>query len=119
MAGLEETLARIGLWDDRFISSLPRCAREGIKLDQKTCALAGLAALIGLDGAMASFVASVQDAQTAGASATEIVATLLAVLPSVGIVRASSAAPKLALALGYELDAALDDNDQGLPQRRI
>jgi len=79
-----------------------------IELDRSTCALVRLAALIALDGSAASFVASVQEAQTAGASAAEMVATLTSVLPSVGAVRASSAAPKLALALGYELDPALE-----------
>jgi 4-carboxymuconolactone decarboxylase len=112
MPGLEETLARIALRDDRFISSLPRSCREVINLDQRTCALARLAALIALDGGTTSFVATVQDAQAAGASPNEIVATLLAVLPAVGVVRASSAAPKLALALGYELDPAFAENDQ-------
>jgi hypothetical protein len=36
----------------------------------------------------------------------------LAVLPSVGVVRASSAAPKIALALGYEPDSALLEDDR-------
>jgi alkylhydroperoxidase/carboxymuconolactone decarboxylase family protein YurZ len=112
MVGLEETLARIALRDDRFISSLARPDGGGIELDQRTGALARLAALIGLDGAPASFVATVQDAQAAGASADEIVATLLAVLPSVGAVRASSAAPKIALVLGYEPDPALEEDDR-------
>lgn len=58
---------------------------------------------------MASFVGSVEQARTAGASAAEIVATLLVVLPSVGIVRASSVASKLALALAYEPDAEVDE----------
>ena len=112
MAGLEETLARIALRDDRFISALPGSSCEVITLDQRTCALARLAAVIVLDGGTTSFVATVQDAQAAGASPDEIVATLLAVLPAAGVVRASSAAPKLALALGYEPDAALVANDQ-------
>lgn len=58
-----------------------------------------------------SFIASVEEARAAGARDQEIVDTLLVVLPSVGFVRASSAAPKLALALGYELDSALQEND--------
>lgn len=111
MVRLEETLARIALRDDAFISGLPRSGGKGIALDSKTRTLAALAALIGLDGSTSSFVATVQDAQAAGASAAEIVATLLAVLPSVGIVRASSGAPKIALALGYEPDAALEENN--------
>ena len=84
---------------------------QGTALDRKTRALAQLGALIGLDGDTSSYVASVQDAQAAGASEAEIVATLVAVISSAGIVRASSAAPKIALALGFELDPALNDCD--------
>jgi hypothetical protein len=73
MVGLQDTLARIALWDDRFISSLAPSGAEVIQLDHKTRALAGLAALIGLSGTSASFVASVQDSQAAGASKAQIV----------------------------------------------
>jgi 4-carboxymuconolactone decarboxylase len=118
MAGLEETLARIALRNDRFISSLPSSAEEGIKLDRRTCALARLAVLIQIGGATASFIASVEEARTAGASEEEIVDTLLVVLPSVGVVRASSAAPKIALALGYQLDSVLEENDDEWQSRQ-
>lgn len=111
MAGLEQALARIALRDDRFISSLPSFGGEGIVLDHRTSALTRLAALIALDGHAASFIATVQEAQGAGASDAEVVATLLAVLPSAGVVRASSAASKIALALGYEPDPALLEDD--------
>jgi 4-carboxymuconolactone decarboxylase len=117
MVELERTLARIALRDDRFISSLSTFGAEGIKLDQKTCMLARLAVLIGLDGSTPSFIATVQEAQAAGASQAEIVATLTAVLPSAGVVRASSAAPKIALALGYEPDAALEESDRDWQRR--
>ena len=63
------------------------------------------------DGATASFIASVEEARTDGASEEGIVDTLLVVLPSVGVVGASSAAPKIALALGYQLDCAFEEND--------
>jgi 4-carboxymuconolactone decarboxylase len=118
VAGLKETLARIALRDDTFISSLQGADATAVDLDGSTCSLVRLAALIGLDGSSASFVASVQDAKTAGASAAEIVATLTAVLPSVGAVRASSAAPKIALALGFEPDPALEDNNEWGGRRR-
>ena len=111
MVGLEETLARIALRNDGFISSLMRSGDDD-KLDPKICALARLAALIVLDGATTSFLACVQDAQAAGASPAEIVGTLVTVLPSVGLVRASSGAPKIALALGYEPDPAFQESDK-------
>lgn len=117
MVGLEETLGRIALRDDRFIASLPGFDGDCLELDQRTFALARLAALIGLDGAMPSFISTVQDAQAAGASQAEVVATLVAVLPSVGVVRASSAAPKISLALGYEPDAALEESDRDWQKR--
>ena len=74
--------------------------------------------MIGLDGASASFIASVQDSEAAGASKAEIVGTLMAVMPAVGVVRASSAAPKIALALGYQVDAALEENDNSVHERQ-
>jgi 4-carboxymuconolactone decarboxylase len=110
MVELGETLSRIALRDDGLINSVVRF--EGAQLDQKTRALAQLGALIGLDGATPSFVASVQQAQAAGASEDEIVATLVAVIRSTGVARARSAAPKLALALGFQPDAALQENDR-------
>jgi 4-carboxymuconolactone decarboxylase len=44
----------------------------------------------------------------AGASYDEIVGTLIAVMPIVGVARVVSAAPKLGLALGYDVSAALE-----------
>lgn len=104
MIGLEKTLARIALRDDRFISSLPDGVAKANDLDRSNCGLVRLAALIALDGSAGLFVTSIQEAQSAGVSPAEIVATLIAVLPSVGAIRASSAAGKIALGLGYEPD---------------
>ena len=115
MGELAKTLSRIALRDDRFISAVARA--ESTELDPKAGALVKLGALIGLDGTMSSFIATVQDAQAAGASEAEIVATLVTVIPSVGVVRASSAAPKLALALGYQPDVALEENDRDWVKR--
>jgi 4-carboxymuconolactone decarboxylase len=112
---LEETLAKIGLRDERFIESLSRTSGGGVELDHRTCELAKLATLIGIDGAVPSYVATVQAAQAAGASDAEIVDTLVAVIPSAGVVRASSAAPKLALALGYEQNEALYEGGYSAP----
>ena len=38
----------------------------------------------------------------------EIVGVLIAVAPTVGLARVVSAAPELALAIGYDVDAALE-----------
>jgi len=114
---LEDTLAKIALRDEPFIQSLSRVAGGGVELDQRTCELVKLAALIGIEGGVPSYVATVQAAQAAGASDAEIVDTLVAVLPSAGIVRTSSAAPKLALALGYAPNHALQEDELEAPER--
>jgi hypothetical protein len=46
-------------------------------------------------------------ALAAGASLQEIVGVLIAVAPAVGVARTVSAAPELALAIGYDIDLAL------------
>src|SRR5271167_3349977 len=112
MVTLEDTLARIALRDERFIASLSRSDGGGGALDQRMCELVKLATLIGIEGALPSYVATVQAAQAAGASDAEIVDALVAVLPSAGIVRTSSAAPKIALALGYEPNPALVESER-------
>jgi hypothetical protein len=52
--------------------------------------------------------AGVEDALATGASLDEIVGILIAVAPAIGLGRVVSAAPELALALGYDVDAALE-----------
>ena len=47
----------------------------------------------------------------AGASRDEMVGTLIAVIPIVGVARVVSAAPNLALALGYDVSEALERVD--------
>ena len=44
----------------------------------------------------------------AGATADEIVGTLMAVAPITGVARTVAAAPEFGLALGYDVDAALE-----------
>ena len=71
------------------------------ELTAQQAALARLAALVALDGAQVSFMHVVEEALSAGASVDDLVGTLIAVMPSTGADRVVSAAPKLALALGY------------------
>ena len=75
-------------------------------LDPKTLALVRLAALVAVGGAVASYGAHTDDALTAGATAPEIVDVLCGVMPVVGYPRVVAAAPKLAVALGFDTDEA-------------
>jgi 4-carboxymuconolactone decarboxylase len=74
------------------------------ELDARTLALVRLAALVAVGGAVPSFGAQADAAVSAGATAAEIVDVLLGVVPVVGLPRVVAAAPKLALALGYDTD---------------
>jgi 4-carboxymuconolactone decarboxylase len=80
-------------------------------LDEKTAALACLAALVALRAAPTSYHRGVDRALAAGANVDEVVDTLKAVAPSVGLARVVAAAPALALAVGYDIDSALETFD--------
>jgi alkylhydroperoxidase/carboxymuconolactone decarboxylase family protein YurZ len=53
-------------------------------------------------------MSTIEPALAAGATADEVVGALVAVLPQVGTPRVVSAARNLALALGYDVSAALE-----------
>jgi 4-carboxymuconolactone decarboxylase len=78
-----------------------------LALDPKTLALVHLAAAVAVGGALTSFGAMADAAIAAGATVDEIVDVLVGVVPIVGLPRVVSAAPLLALGLGYDTDAAL------------
>ena len=71
-------------------------------------ALVRLGAALAIDAAPSWYRSNVDVAVLAGASVDEIVGTLIAIAPIVGLARVVSAAPQLALALGYDVDAALE-----------
>jgi alkylhydroperoxidase/carboxymuconolactone decarboxylase family protein YurZ len=104
-----ERLRCLGINDASFAE--PGVGEAGVvsvELDPKTLALVRLAALVAAGGAVPSYGAQADAAVNAGATAAEIVDVLIAVIPVVGLPRAVAAAPKLALALGYDIDDALE-----------
>jgi len=103
----EDLLRRLALNDEDVLASLlgPEVAdAEPGALDAKTAALVGLAGLIALESAPATYQWSVTRALAAGASDGEVVGVLVALAPIVGIARVNSAAPEVALAIGCDLD---------------
>jgi 4-carboxymuconolactone decarboxylase len=104
-------LRRLALRDDRYIDALLRAECSDATLagiDSRSHALLRIAALIALDATPPSYMSAVEAGLDAGASYDEIVGTLIAVMPIVGVARVVSAAPKLALALGYDASEALE-----------
>jgi alkylhydroperoxidase/carboxymuconolactone decarboxylase family protein YurZ len=112
MIEYQERLRSLALSDDRFVEMVLSRGRDTVeisRLDAKTHALVTLAALVAVDAAQTSYNASVELALASGATLDEIVGILIAVTPAIGLGRAVSAAPELGLALGYDVEAALEE----------
>jgi alkylhydroperoxidase/carboxymuconolactone decarboxylase family protein YurZ len=111
MTAHQEKLRRLALHDEDFIASalamnVKDVAASG--LDPKTHALARLGALFALDAASVSYQSDVDAALAAGATADDVLGVLIAVAPIIGLARVVSAVPKIALPMGYDIDAALE-----------
>jgi 4-carboxymuconolactone decarboxylase len=103
-----ELLRRLALNDENVVRSAvgadPPSLSDGPDLDGKTNALVGLAALLSIGGATSSCRAAVERARASGATDAEIVGVLVAVAPVVGGARVVGAAPRLALAIDYDVE---------------
>ena len=111
IAHFEERLRRLALQDDRLMRTMLAIDPghvEASGLDPKACALIRLGALVTLGAPWVSFKWGVEWALAAGATADEIVGALMAVAPIVGVTRVVAAVPEFALALGIDIDAALE-----------
>ena len=109
----KEHLRRLAVHDDALLEAI---AVEGSSfaasvIDERTAALVRVAATDRRRCGPASFQHAVALALAAGATSDEIVATLEAVTPVTGAARVVQCAPKVALALGYDVDAALERLD--------
>ena len=107
-----EVLRLLAINDEQFAEHLVTGA-ESAKLDPKTLALVRVAALIAVGGAVPSYGAEADAAVSAGATVTEIVEVLLAVVSVVGLPSVVAAAPTLAMALGYDVNDALEQQVGG------
>jgi 4-carboxymuconolactone decarboxylase len=109
VSSVEESLRLLTIGDHALEAILvPREGQPMPRLDARTEALVRLAALIAIDGPPPSFRAAVDAAQRAGAREEDVLAVLCTVADLVGIARVVSAAPRIALATGYDAEAALE-----------
>ena len=108
-----ERLRRLAINDARIADDAAGGAAGSGELDPKTLALVRLAALVAVGGAVPSYGAQADAAVSAGATAAEIVDVLVGVVPVVGLPRVVAAAPKLAMALGYDTDDAFEPSPAG------
>jgi 4-carboxymuconolactone decarboxylase len=115
MDDYRDRLRKLAIRDEELVAAMlagdGEPARAESALDAKTDALVRLSTTVAVDGGQASYQHAVERALAAGLTTEEIVGTLFAVASLTGVPRAVSAAPKLGLALGYDVDAALDGGD--------
>ena len=109
----KEHLRRLAVHDNALLDALsaPGSSSATLAVDEKTVALVRVAATIAVDAAPYSFQHAIAHALAAGATSDEVVASLEAVTPVTGAARVVQCAPKVALALGYDVDAALERHD--------
>jgi alkylhydroperoxidase/carboxymuconolactone decarboxylase family protein YurZ len=110
----EHVLRMLALQDERYIESVLACEAANVAasaMDARTRAFVRLGALIATGGSASSYMSTVEPALAAGATPDEVVGALVAVLPQIGTARVVSATQNLALALGYDVSAALEQLD--------
>ncbi len=115
MTGYVDRLRRLSMGDRRYVVEVlgggGAAAVDGlgsVNLDPRTVALVRVAALVAVDGPGTEFDAAVAVALAAGAMPEDIVDTLIAAGPTIGSAHLVSVAPKLAMALGYDVGADLE-----------
>ena len=106
-----EVLRLLAINDEHFAEEcVGGVAEESLRLDPKTLALVRIGALVAVGGSVPSYGAEVDAAVSAGATAAEIVDALLGVVSVVGLPSVVTAAPSLAMALGYDVNEALEQS---------
>jgi len=111
----EETLRRLTIGDRTLLAAIADLDQASsssvpvLRLDPRAEGLVRLAVLVVLDAPQPAYSAAADLAFLAGATMDDLVATLLAVAGQVGTSRVTAAAPRIALAAGYNIDAALEE----------
>jgi hypothetical protein len=113
----EETFRRLTIGDNGLIAAMSTSgsATTVHRLDPGVEALLQLGALIAVDAPASSYRAVVDAALRGGARISDLLGVLVAVAETVGSARVVSAAPRIAMAAGYDVEAALERVD---PARR-
>jgi alkylhydroperoxidase/carboxymuconolactone decarboxylase family protein YurZ len=106
-ARFQETLRRLAIFDEGFAEA--GFGLDAQALDAKTTALLQVAVSVAIGSSAVCLQWSAARALAAGATKDEIADVLLAILPVAGLGRVVSAAPGVAAALEYDIDAALEE----------
>jgi alkylhydroperoxidase/carboxymuconolactone decarboxylase family protein YurZ len=108
----EEILLKLAIFDEALIEEMAGRGLVGESaLGSKTAALLQIAVSVATGSSQVCLQWSTARALAAGASKDEIADVLLAIAPVAGLGRVVSAAPGVAAALDYDIDAALEAPD--------
>jgi alkylhydroperoxidase/carboxymuconolactone decarboxylase family protein YurZ len=109
-AKFQETLRRLALFDEGFVDAGFGLGLAGTRvLDAKTAALLQVAVSVAIGSSPVCLQWGAARALAAGATKDEIADVLLAIAPVAGLGRVVSAAPGVAAALEYDVEAALEE----------
>jgi alkylhydroperoxidase/carboxymuconolactone decarboxylase family protein YurZ len=106
----EETLRRLAIGERSLLDAIlvPDHHVEDPVISAKVAALVRIGAMVALDASTSCYQRAVASAMAAGATSEEIVHALMTVAPEAGVVRVVAAAPRLALAIGYDVETAIE-----------
>ena len=110
----QEILRKLTMIDEGFIEGETRIALSlagTSALDSKTAALLRIGVAVAAGSSAACLHWSTTRALAAGATEDEIADVLLAIAAVAGLGRVTAAAPDVAIALGYDVAAALEELD--------
>jgi 4-carboxymuconolactone decarboxylase len=110
----QETLRRLAMIDEGFVEDEAGIGLGLVKtsaLDPRTVALLQVAVSVAIGSPAVGLEWSASRALATGATEEEIADVLLAIAPVTGLGRVVSAAPDVAIALGYDVAAALEETD--------
>ena len=113
-ARFQETLRRLAMIDEGFVEDQARLGLDpgrASALDPKTAALLQVGASVATGAPAVCLEWSTGRALAAGATEDEIADVLVAIAPVAGLSRVVAAAPEVAVALGYDVVAALEEPD--------
>jgi 4-carboxymuconolactone decarboxylase len=83
------------------------------RLDGRTASLVHIGALVAVGAPASSYRAAVEAAMRNDVRLDDLLGVLVAVAETVGTARVIEAAPTIAMAAGYDVEAALERNDAG------
>ena len=116
MMNFQEILRRLAIIDEGFVEDQARLGldlADPPPLDGKTAALVRVGVLAAIGAPAVGLEWGTTRALAAGATEDEITGVLLAIAPVAGLGRVVGAVTDVAAALGYDVEAALD-NTNGL-----